>query len=290
MVEVVSKQFSILELFKRSSEFLTKKGIVSSKVDTEWILSTYLNIDKIDIYLDRKYVDSESQINQIRNAIVRRAKREPLQHILGSVEFCNCTIKSDSRALIPRFETEVLVELIEKRIPKEFNGRILDLGTGSGAILIALSKLYPNAQCVGLDKSDKALSLAKENLKLNECNTNVKLCTYDWHLDSPPEDNFDLLVSNPPYLSQQEWSSCEPEVKAYDPKDALVAENDGMLDLETILRLSYSIVRKGGLVALEFGTGQSDRLCSLSKNYFRSISVENDLAGKRRFFLGILND
>lgn len=290
MVEVVSKQFSILELFKRSSEFLTKKGIVSSKVDTEWILSTYLNIDKIDIYLDRKYVDSESQINQIRNAIVRRAKREPLQHILGSVEFCNCTIKSDSRALIPRFETEVLVELIEKRIPKEFNGRILDLGTGSGAILIALSKLYPNAQFVGLDKSDKALSLAKENLKLNECNTNVKLCTYDWHLDSPPEDNFDLLVSNPPYLSHQEWSSCEPEVKKFDPKDALVAENDGMLDLETILRLSNLIVRRGGLVALEFGTGQSDRICSFSKKYFRSVTVENDLTGKRRFFLGILKN
>jgi release factor glutamine methyltransferase len=290
MAGVMSKQFSILELFKRSSEYLAKKGIFSSKVDTEWILSKYLNIDKIDIYLDRKYVDSESQINQIRDAIVRRGKREPLQHILGSVEFCNCTIKSDPRALIPRFETEVLVELIEKRIPKEFNGRILDLGTGSGAILIALSKLYPDAQCVGLDKSDKALSLAKENLKLNKCNTNVKLCTHDWHLGSPPEENFDLLVSNPPYLSHQEWSSCEPEVKKYDPKDALVAENDGMLDLETILELSNLIVRKGGLVALEFGTGQSDRICSISKKYFRNVTVENDLTGKRRFFLGILNN
>ena len=118
MAGVMSKQFSILELFKRSSEYLAKKGIVSSKVDTEWILSKYLNIDKIDIYLDRKYVDSESQINQIRDAIVRRGKREPLQHILGSVEFCNCTIKTDSRALIPRFETEVLVELIEKEFLK----------------------------------------------------------------------------------------------------------------------------------------------------------------------------
>ena len=185
------------------------------------------------------------------------------------MEFCNCTIKSDPRALIPRFETEILVELIEKRIPKEFNGRILDLGTGSGAILIALSKLYPDAQFLGLDKSDKALSLAKENLKLNECNNNIKLCTFDWHMDLPPEDNFDVLVSNPPYLSHQEWSSCEPEVRKYDPKDALVAGNDGMLDLETILKLCNSIVRKGGLVALEFGSGQSDRLCSFSKNNFK---------------------
>ena len=286
----MSKQFSILELFKRSSAFLAKKGIISAKVDTEWILSKYLNIDKIDIYLDSEYVNSESQINEIRDAIVRRARREPLQHILGTVEFCNCTIKSDPRALIPRFETEILVELIEKRIPKEFNGRILDLGTGSGAILIALSKLYPDAQFLGLDKSDKALSLAKENLKLNECNNNIKLCTFDWHMDLPPEDNFDVLVSNPPYLSHQEWSSCEPEVRTYDPKDALVAGNDGMLDLETILKLCNSIVRKGGLVALEFGSGQSERLCSLSKNNFKSIALENDLAGKRRYFLGILND
>ena len=290
MAKIMGRQFSILELYKKSSDFLTKKGIVSSKVDTEWILSRFLNIDKIDIYLDREYIDSENQINQIRDAIVRRAKREPLQHILGSVEFCNCTIKSDQRALIPRFETELLVELIEKKIPQGFKGRILDLGTGSGAILIALAKLYPHAECVGLDKSDKALSLAKENIRLNECNSNVKLSTYDWHLDVPTEIDFDVLVSNPPYLSDKEWSSCEPEVKVYDPKEALVAENDGILDLETILKLSNSIVKKGGLVALEFGIGQSEKLCTLSRKYFKNVSIENDLSGKRRFFLGNLKD
>ena len=284
----MNKRFSILELYKKSNDFLTKKGIESSKTDTEWILSKLLDVEKIDIYLDRKYIEEQFLINQIRQAILRRAKREPLQHILGTVEFYNCSIKSDSRALIPRFETELLVELIVKKLPNDFNGRILDLGTGSGAILVALAKEYPYAECVGMDKSANALTLAEENLALNQCSKNVTLSIFDWHSDVFSQKNFDVLVSNPPYLSFKEWMSCEPEVKEYDPQDALVSENDGLLDLETIIKISPEILKEGGLVALEFGYGQSEKLISVSKGFLNEISIANDLNGRRRFFFGRL--
>ena len=285
---MINNKFSILELYKKSNDFLATKGIESSKTDTEWILSKILDVEKIDIYLNRKFIEDESVINQVRQAIIRRAKREPLQHILGSVEFCNCTIKSDSRALIPRFETELLVELIVKKLPKDFNGSILDLGTGSGAILVALAKEYPDAECMGFDRSINALALAKENIELNQCYKNVSLAVFDWHLDSFPQKKFDVLVSNPPYLSLKEWMSCEPEVKKYEPQDSLVSENDGLLDLETILTHSPSMLKKGGLVALEFGSGQGEKLITVSEGFVDRISIEKDLSGKRRFFFGKL--
>ena len=170
------------------------------------------------------------------------------------------------------------MELVVKKLPNDFNGRILDLGTGSGAILVALAKEYPYAECVGIDKSANALTLAEENLALNQCSKNVTLSIFDWHSDVFSQKNFDVLVSNPPYLSFKEWMTCEPEV----------SENDGLLDLETIIKISPEILKEGGLVALEFGYGQSEKLISVSKGFLNEISIANDLNGRRRFFFGRL--
>lgn len=285
----MTESYSVLEIYKRSIDYLSKKGIKNPKPDTEWIFKHILRINKIDIFLNNIYVDDLFILKQLRESIIRRGKREPLQHIIGNVEFYNCTIKSDKRALIPRFETESLVDLIVSKLPDDFNGRIVDLGTGSGAIIISLSKKYPHATCIGLDKSVDALSLARENITLNNCGSNVVLRKYDWMKDTMQLEKVDVMVSNPPYLSLDEWSRTEPEVRDYDPKEALVSDKNGYSDLEAILKLAPPLLQKNGLVALEFGNGQAEFLCSKYSYMFDELFIEKDLCGKRRFLLGKIN-
>ena len=285
---MMRESFSVLEIFKKSSKYLQERGIRSFKSDTEWIFTHILKIKRIDIFLDKRFVEIDSEIQKLRDAIIRRGKREPLQHILGNVQFFNCTIKSDKRALIPRFETEKLVEIIVNKFPKDFNGTIVDLGTGSGAIIVSLAKQYPNAQCFGLDKCTDALALAKENIHLNHCHHNVELLKYDWTRDSKDFDRADILISNPPYLSSKEWEMTEPEVMNYDPKSALVSENEGLSDLESIITLSPSILKNDGIIALELGKGQCDNIYKHFDQLFDEITIEKDLNGIRRFMTGRL--
>ena len=177
---------------------------------------------KIDIFLDE--IDEKEKIDKLRESIIRRSKREPLQHIIGYVEFDNCTIKSDHRALIPRFETESLVELIVERLPTDFNKRIFDFGTGSGAIMIALKqKVHTSSKCIGFDKSEEALSLAKENVMINHCTNNTEIRLFDWKKETISE-KCNVLVSNPPYLSIEEWEKPKLRLKSMTPK-LLISDN-----------------------------------------------------------------
>lgn len=286
----MNESLSVLEIFKKSSEFLFKKGVNSHKSDAEWIVSTFLNINKLDIYLDKHFIENNSSLDHIRSAIVRRGKREPLQHILGSVDFYNCSLISDNRALIPRFETEQLVELIIQSLPSNFSGTISDFGTGSGSIIISLAKYYKHSKCFGIDRCPLALSLAKENILKNQLESRIELSEYDWTHQQYNRENVDLLVANPPYLSEGEWVCAEPEVKDYDPKIALVASDNGKSDIEAILRIAPSVLAKSGMLAMEFGLGQSDFITEKCQDLFTDILIKKDLSGIRRFFIGKLKD
>ncbi|MEC8421167.1 MAG: peptide chain release factor N(5)-glutamine methyltransferase [Verrucomicrobiota bacterium] len=282
------ESFSVLEIFKKSSKYLQDRGIGSFKSDTEWIFTHILKLKRIDIFLDKRFVEFDNEIQKLRQAIIRRGKREPLQHIVGNVQFFNCKIKTDKRALIPRFETEKLIEIVVDKFPEDFKGTIIDFGTGSGAIIVSLAKQFPNAQCIGLDKCGDALALAKENIHLNNCHQNVELLKYDWSKDSKDFDRADLLISNPPYLSLKDWEMTEPEVMNYDPKSALVSENEGLSDLESILNMSPTILKNNGMIALEFGKGQCDSLSGHFDQMFDEVVIEKDLSGVRRFMTGRL--
>ena len=282
----MTESFSVLEVFKKAYKYLEEKGVESYKSDTEWIFSDVLKIKKIEIYLDAHKIKNNEHLKELRKKIIRRGKREPLQHILGSVDFHNCKIKSDKRALIPRFETEKLVELIIDKLPKGFSGSIVDLGTGTGAIIIALAKFYPNSNCTGFDKSANALTLAQENVKVNNCSRNVQLRKFDWNKEPYNFKKSDVLISNPPYLTLEDWNNAEPEVKIYDPKEALIAKKEGISELEAILNISNSIVKKNGLIAMEFGKGQGEVLKNKYQYLFNEFCIEKDLAGIRRFLIG----
>ena len=278
-----NKLYTILDVIKLSTDFLSKKGVPNSKCDAEWIISNTINLKRVELYLNYESIISQDDLDSIRKDIIKRSKRIPLQHILGKVNFAGNEIICDNRALVPRNETEQLTEIIQKELSSNFTGKILDLGVGSGVILITLCKAFPQSRGFGFDKSDRAISLAIENIELNKL-TNVELKTFDWEKEVLNE-KFDLIISNPPYLSQDEWKISEPEVKNYDPKIALVANDDGLADLKKIINISQNHLVKNGLLALEIGHNQDKELVKVLEPSFREIKNIKDYGGKNRFLV-----
>ena len=272
-----------LETLRKSSEFLTRKGVPSPKCDSEWIVSTVLQKKRMSLYLQPEEILKDEELVQIREMVVRRGKREPLQHILGNVNFTGLLMKCDKRALIPRPETETLIEHILRRIPKSFDGKILDLGIGSGAILFALCSSLISASGVGIDKSERALSLASENLLLHDLQDRVVLQQLDWFSDEVDVGEVNLIVSNPPYLILEEWEEAEPEVKVHDPKEALVSKEDGFSDIRKVIQVGGNILSPGGLIAIEFGISHANPVKDALARDFKDIELLKDLSRRTRF-------
>lgn len=272
-----------LEILRKSSEFLARKGVPSPKCDSEWIVSSVLQKKRMALYLQPDEILGEDDLVQIREMVVRRGKREPLQHILGNVNFTGLILKCDHRALVPRPETETLIEHILCRMPKSFDGQILDLGTGSGAILFALCSCLSSSSGIGIDNSTDALSLAKENMHLHDLESRVVLRKLDWLSQEIKVSGVELIVSNPPYLGLEEWEQAEPEVKIHDPKQALVAKDSGFSDIRKIIQISGKILSSGGILAIEFGVSHANSVQEALAGDFKDIELLKDLSRRTRF-------
>jgi release factor glutamine methyltransferase len=227
---------TVLDIIRKTTEFFQTKGIETPRLDAELLLSHALGMKRMELYLQFERMLSESELEKLRPLVRRRGAREPLQHIVGDVEFANIVIKTDRRALIPRPETEELVDLVAGAFatpPK----RIADLGTGSGAIALALAEKFPNATVTAVEISEEAAALARENAARVPAGERVSIVVADWKfvLSSGP---FDLIVSNPPYLSADEVATAAPEVREFEPPGALVAGDAGRAALEEIIRLA----------------------------------------------------
>ena len=272
-----------LETLRKSSDFLTRKGVPSPKCDSEWIVSTVLQKKRMSLYLQPDEILTDEELVQIREMVVRRGKREPLQHILGNVNFTGLLMKCDHRALIPRPETETLIEHILCRVPKSFDGKILDLGIGSGAILFALCSSLGSASGIGIDKSEEALSLARENLLLHDLVDRVELRQLDWFSEKIELGEVDLIVSNPPYLVLEEWEQAEPEVRVHDPKEALVSKEEGFSDIRKVIEISGNILSTDGLLAIEFGIAHANPVKEALARDFKDVELLRDLSRRTRF-------
>lgn len=277
------KPLTYREVIEKTTEFLTRKGIPSAKCDAEWIVSFLTNKKRVEMYLEFDNFILQEKVSLIRDMVIKRGNRIPLQHLLGSVEFCDLKLKCDHRALIPRPETERLVEIVTERLKNDFSGKILDLGTGSGAIILSLCNKLRFATGVGVDCSPESLSLAEENLKLSGIHRRVKFDHLDWMTGKGPSGLYDLVISNPPYLSLMEWEHSQPEVKSFDPKLALVSENNGFKHIQKLAELTPGILKPDGLFCLEIGRGQAEQTVSVMQKSFSHIEVQKDLSGIRRF-------
>jgi len=211
-----------------------------------------------------------------------------LQHILGEMEFAGVKLKVDRRALIPRPETEYLLELVAGRLSTP-PPAILDLGTGTGAIALALAVKYPASIVVAVDKSADALALAAENAAALDLSPRVRLLVSDWFSAVTPGEKFQLIIANPPYLTDGELAEAAPEVREHEPHSALVAPAAGCADLEHILQHARPYLPDGGLLACETGIAQHARLREVGEQSgYARIESLRDLTGRDRYLLAFV--
>ncbi|GMU96106.1 peptide chain release factor N(5)-glutamine methyltransferase [Ignavibacterium album] len=281
---------TVLEALNLSTDYLSKKNIESARLNAELMLAHILKCKRLELYLmfDRPLDDDELQ--QYRTFLARRAQREPLQYILGEVEFFNVKLKVNRNVLIPRPETELLVEKIIDDFKNKQIFRFLDIGVGSGNISIALLKNINQAEAFALDISEEALSLAKENSELNDVQERINLIKFDILKDNIETlGKFDLIISNPPYVSAKDYETLEPELKVYEPKIALTDLYNGFTFYKKIIELSLFLLNDNGKIYFEAGKDQSEEIKNMmAEKGFVNIGSIKDYQGIERIIYGEL--
>jgi release factor glutamine methyltransferase len=271
---------TVLEVLQATTAYLKKRNVENPRLNAEHLMAHALRRKRIELYLDFERALTETELAPLRGLVKRRSEGEPLQHLLGTVEFCGLTFLCDKRALVPRPETEQLVELVESRIENR-ELRIADVGTGSGVIALSLAAKIPEAKVLGVDVSEDALALAQQNAA--RLNLSERVQFLKSRLLENVEDAFDLIVANLPYVSIQDRHTLSLEV-LHDPEVALFAGAQGDELVRELIDQARFRLRPGGLLALEIGLGQSEALLSaLAEKNYRDISSKNDYNGVTRF-------
>lgn len=277
---------TLLEIIKRTADFLEARGVENARLNAEHLVGQALGLKRMQLYLQFEKPLGELELERIRPLVRRRGLREPLQHIVGEVEFAGLRLRSDRRALVPRPETEYLTEILLSRLPEAAPLRVLDLGTGTGAIALSLAAARPAWQVSASDLSADALALARENAAALGLADRVTFLEGSWFDALPADARFDLLVSNPPYLAASEVAEAAPEVREHDPRMALVSEDEGLADLRALIHGALSRLGPGGVLALETGSTQHAALTAVARTAgWTEIESLRDLAGRDRFLL-----
>jgi release factor glutamine methyltransferase len=274
----------LLEVLRGAESYLTARGVGNPRLNAEHLLAHALGLKRMELYLQFDRPLGEAERAPLRDMVKRRGNREPLQHILGTVEFHGRTFASDKRALIPRPETEQLVEItLEIARPKN-SPALLDIGTGSGVIALTLALELPGAALHATDLSPDALALAGENAARHELSDRVRFSQADL---LPAEPTFfDIIVANLPYIPTNEIPTLSEEVR-HDPVTALDGGEDGLDLIRRLIETAPGRLAPGGAILLELGLGQGDAAASLlSERKFRDISVRPDYQNIPRFAVG----
>lgn len=244
--------WTTLKVLNWTKEFLAAKGVENSRLESEWLLCAATGLDRVGLYLHYDKPLSESELADYRAMVTRRAKREPLQHILGSQEFCGLDFEVTADVLIPRHDTEVLVSQAVSLMPDASS--LLDIGTGSGCIAVSLAVRYPEAAITATDISPAALAVARRNVEKHQVSVELLLGS----LFEPVVDRqFDLIVSNPPYIPTDVIAGLDPEVSDFDPLGALDGGVDGLDIYRKLIPAAYSHLHQSGWLLLEVGQGQA---------------------------------
>jgi len=267
-------------VLRRLTALLGANGVETPQTDAELLVSHVLGLTRSELQTMGSRRLTESELAELGELADRRARREPLQYVLGEWGFRRLLLTVDRRALIPRPETEVVVERVLALVDGRKEPRVLDVGTGSGAIALAVADEHPGARVTGIDASADALSLARENAE--RCGLAVQLELHD-ALDGLPAGPWDVVVSNPPYVPAADRESLAPEVREWEPVEALFA--NGVT--EQVAHDARDVLVVGGALALEVADGAAAEVASLldALGYSR-VRVTKDLAGRDRVVEG----
>jgi len=278
--------WTVLKVLTWTKEYLAEKGVENARLEAEWMLCAALGLDRVGLYVNFDKPLSDDELALFRGMVARRARREPLQYILGTQEFMDLEFDVTPAVLIPRRDTEVLVaEAVKRAIP---TGRILDIGVGSGCIAVALARALPHAEVLGVEKSAEALALARHNAgKLG-----ARVTLFEGSLLEPfPGQRFDLIVANPPYIPTGDLDGLQPEVRDFEPRGALDGGADGLDFYRLIIPAAPEYLAPGGLLLQEVGIGQADAVQEMieATGRFGGLFTARDTAGIDRVVGGKLS-
>jgi release factor glutamine methyltransferase len=265
------KFWIIKDLLKVTAGYLKEKNIDSPRLTAEILLSHQLKTDRVNLYLNFDQPLTEKEISGYRALIKRRLLHEPIQYITGTKEFWSMDFMVDPQVIIPRPESELLVEQAVKRFGTNFTQqnrppRILDLGTGSGVLAISVAKELPQAQIWATDLSDGALSIARRNAEKHGVADRIKfMCGDLWEPIAILDFNFDMIISNPPYIASEEYDDLAPEVRDYEPRLALDGHEGGMYFIEKILQEGLDYLSPGGWLIMEMAPDQTGKALLLAE-------------------------
>lgn len=279
---------NVLEAIKLSADYLQKYNIESPRLNAELLLAEILNCKRFDLYLTYDKPLSNDEIIKYREFLKRRSNREPLQYIVGHLEFYGYKYFVNPSVLIPRPETELLVESVLKCYTVNDEIRIMDIGVGSGNISISLLKNLPCSSVVGIDVSDEALPVAYKNAVENHVSDKLELIKFDILQDDYKTlGKFDLIISNPPYISQEDFNNLEPELKVYEPAISLTDYANGYSFYKRIIDISEGLLNPQGKLFFEIGKGQHEIVKGMMlQNGFKGITVVKDYSQTDRIIYG----
>lgn len=277
--------WTVLRVIRTGAEWLQERGVESPRLDTEHLLAHALGTDRLQLYLQYDRPLTPDELGGFRPLLRRRGSREPLQYITGRAAFRELDLRVDPRVLIPRPETEVLVQVVLDAVAGATDLTALDVGTGSGCIALSLLVEGPFRRVVGTDPSDDALAVARANAQaLGSAADGFEMRRGGGFDPLSPEETFDVIVSNPPYVAAGDAPGLQPEVRDWEPAGALFAGADG-LDVLNVLAASAAMhLRPGGWLAVEVGPGQASTLKARldGSGRFASCAIHRDLSGRPR--------
>ncbi|HLS90017.1 MAG TPA: peptide chain release factor N(5)-glutamine methyltransferase [Limnochordia bacterium] len=277
---------TLMEYLQLASGHLKACGIPTHRLDAEVLLAHILNLERIQLYIQHDRPLTTAEVDAYRRAIARRAHREPVAYITGKREFFSIELLVDRRCLIPRPETEILVETaleeIRRRFPEKPELKVADIGTGSGAIAISVAKHEPRARVTAVDIDRDALDVAVANVRRTGVADRVTLKVGEL-LTPLGGELYDAILSNPPYISEEEWRHLAPDVRDYEPRRALVGGEDGLAVIRQLIQEAKRNLAPGGFLALEIGASQGDQVVALAQaSGYAKTRLVQDLAGLDR--------
>jgi release factor glutamine methyltransferase len=278
---------TVRDILAKSEDYLTGRGVDSPRLSAQMLLAHVLGLERLGLFLDMDRPLAEPELARCRELVVRRGRGEPAAYLVGEREFYGLAFVVGPDVLIPRPETEGIIERAEELFPSDARLRFADLGTGSGCLAVTLAVRFPEATGVALDKSPKALAVARENARRHGVSERIEFVCGDFSALSARGESFGLVVANPPYVSQAEYVAASREVAGFEPKSALVPESDapggatGCECFPVLARVARQCLEPGGVMLMEMGCTQA----AAAREAFAGCAaaeVRRDLAGLDR--------